>query len=85
MSARYVEVRAYLVRGDRVDPSPLAVAAGPDYFVSESQPKRTVRLRIGEARRFQYGDTVRIVACDADAPDDELDRVDATLNVEPEL
>ncbi len=85
VSARYVEVRAYRVRAGQLDPSPLATAAGPDHFVSESQPRQTVRLRISDAARFQYGDTVRVVVSDADAPSMELDHAEATLNVEPEF
>ncbi len=85
VSARYVEVRAYLVRGGQVGPRPLATAAGPDYFVSETQLKRTVRLRISDAARFQYGDTVRVVVSDADAPSVELDRAEAILCVEPDF
>ncbi len=85
VSARYVEVRAYLVRAGQVDAHPLAAAAGPDYFVSESRPKRTVRLRISDTARFQYGDTVRLVVVDADVPSSELDHAEATLNVEPEF
>lgn len=85
MTARYVEVRAYLVRDGQVEPRPLALAASPDHFVSESQPKQTMRLRIGNATRFHYGDTIRIVVHDADAPSAELDHAESTLNVEPDF
>ena len=85
VSARYVEVRAYLMRADQGDARLLATAAGADCFVSENQPRQTVRLRISDAARFQYGDRVRIVVADADDPSTELDHAEATLHVEPEF
>jgi PglZ domain-containing protein len=85
VSTRYVEVRAYLVHDGQVASTPLATAAGPEYFVSEAQMQQRVRLRISDTARFRYGDTVRIVALDADAPEVQLDQADATLHVEPDV
>ena len=85
VSARYVEVRAYLVHDGQVAGTPLATAAGPEYFVSEAQMQQRVRLRISDTARFHYGDTIRIVVVDADAPGVQLDQADATLHVEPEV
>ena len=81
---RYVEVRAYLVHDGQVA-GHLATAAGPQYFVSEAQMRLRVRLRISDTARFRYGDAVRVVAVDADAPGVQLDQADATLHVEPEV
>jgi hypothetical protein len=85
VSARYVEVRVYLVQNGQVAGSPLATAAGPHYFVSEAQMRQRVRLRISDTARFHYGDTIRVVVVDADAPGVQLDQADATLHVEPEV
>jgi hypothetical protein len=85
VSARYVEVRAYLIHDGQVAGSPLASAAGPNYFVSEAQMRQRVRLRISDTARFRYGDAVRIVVVDADTPGVQLDQADATLHVEPEV
>ena len=84
VSARYVEVRVYLVHDGQVAGSPLATAAGPHYFVSEAQMRQRVRLRISDTARFHYGDAIRVVVVDADAPGVQLDQADATLHVEPE-
>jgi hypothetical protein len=84
ISARYVEVRVYLVQDGQVAGSPLAAAAGPHYFVSEAQMRQRVRLRISDTARFRYGDAIRVVVVDADAPGVPLDQADATLHVEPE-
>jgi len=73
VSTRYVEVRAYLVHDGQVARRPLAMAAGPEYFVSEAQMQQRVRLRISDTARFRYGDTVRIVVLDADASGVQLD------------
>jgi hypothetical protein len=85
VSTRYVEVRAYLVHDGQVASTPLATAAGPEYFVSEAQMQQRVRLRISDTARFRYGDTIRIVALDADAPGVQLDQADTTLHVEPDV
>jgi hypothetical protein len=85
VSTRYVEVRAYLVHDGQVASTPLATAAGPEYFISEAQMQQRVRLRISDTARFRYGDTVRIVALDADAPGVQLDQADTTLHVEPDV
>jgi hypothetical protein len=85
VAARYLEVRAYLVRGGQVDSSLVASVAGPDHFVSEAQMRQRVRLRMSDSARFQYGDTIRVVALDADTPGAPLDQADATLHVEPEF
>jgi hypothetical protein len=84
VSARYVEVRVYLMHDGQVAGSPLASAAGPDCFVSEAQMRQWVRLRISDTARFRYGDAVRIVVVDADTPGVQLDQADAVLHVEPE-
>jgi hypothetical protein len=84
ISARYVEVRVYLIHDGQVESSPLATAAGPHYFVSEAQMGQRVRLRMSDTARFRYSDPVRIVV-DADAPGVQLDQADATLHVEPEV
>jgi PglZ domain len=85
ISARYVEVRVYPVHDGQVVSSPLATAAGPHYFVSEAQMRQRVRLRISDTARFHYGDAIRVVLVDADAPGVQLDQADATLHVEPEV
>jgi hypothetical protein len=85
ISARYVEVRVYLVQDGQVAGSPLATAAGPHYFVSEAQMRQRVRLRISDTARFHYGDAIRVVVVDADAPGVQLDQADATLHVDPEV
>jgi hypothetical protein len=85
VSTRYVEVRACLVHDGQMASTPLATAAGPEYFVSEAQMQQRVRLRISDTARFRYGDTVRIVALDADAPGVQLDQADTTLHVEPDV
>jgi hypothetical protein len=75
----------YLLYDGQLASSPLATAAGPDYFVSEAQRRQRVRLRISDTARFRYGDAVRIVVVDADTPGVQLDKADATLHVEPEV
>src|SRR5205823_3318502 len=85
VSTRYVEVRAYLVHDGQVARTPLATAAGPEYFVSEAQMQQRVRLRISDTARFRYGDTVRIVVLDADASGVQFDQADTTLHVEPDV
>lgn len=85
VSARYVEVRVYLVHDGQVAGSTLATAAGPNYFVSEAQMRQRVRLRISDTARFHYGNAIRVVVVDADAPEVQLDQADATLHVEPEV
>jgi len=65
--------------------TPLVTAAGPEYFISEAQMQQGVRLRISDTARFRYGDTVRIVALDADAPGVQLDQADTTLHVEADV
>jgi hypothetical protein len=47
--------------------------------------RQRVRLRISDTARFHYGDTIRVVVVDADAPGVQLDQADATLHVEPEV
>jgi hypothetical protein len=85
LSARYVEVRAYLLQDGQIAGSPLASAVGPDYFVSEARMRQRVRLRISDTARFRYGDALRIVVVDADTSGAQLDQADATLHVEPEV
>jgi len=85
VAPRYVEVRAYALRdGVPVQP-PIATASGAEQFVSETVSHRSIRLRISAQARFRYGDTLRIIAYDADTPDMELAQTTVALHVEPDV
>jgi len=81
---RYTELKLFrVVEGENIG-DPLAKASGTEIFVGEQQKEKFVRMRIAEGAFFSYGDRVRLVACDADAPGTVLHRCDATLHIDPE-
>jgi hypothetical protein len=84
LQARYAELKLFRLKEGRPVGGPLATALGSECFVGAQQREKVVRMRIAEGATFSYGDPVRLIAFDADAPGVELDHQDATIHVEPE-